>query len=43
MKKIYTAPEFSMIRLQAEDMITTSTGEFDGEWVGIGGESHAHD
>lgn len=33
MKKTYATPVMSLIKLQAADMITTSTGEFDGEWV----------
>ena len=36
MKRKYDAPEMSAINLQATDVITTSTGAFDGEWVTLG-------
>lgn len=35
MKKNYNPPKIHVIALQDEDIISTSTGEFDGEWVVI--------
>ena len=38
MKKLkYEAPELNIVVFEAADIITTSTGEFDGEWVPLGG------
>ena len=39
MKRKYNEPEMSVIKLQTEDIIRTSTGEFDGEWVMFGTKS----
>ena len=36
-RKNYEAPEMNIVKFQTTDIITTSTGEFDGEWVPIGG------
>ena len=35
MKRKYDAPEMNVIKLQEQDVIATSTGEFDGEWIPI--------
>ena len=35
MKRKYNAPEINLIKFQSADIITTSTEEFDGEWVRI--------
>ena len=35
----YVEPKIEVIKFATEDIITTSTGEFDGEWVPIGGKS----
>ena len=37
-RKQYDAPEMNIVKFQTADIITTSTGEFDGEWVPLGGE-----
>ena len=39
-KNKYEAPEMKVIKLQPTDVITASTGEFDGEWVMFGSISH---
>ena len=36
-RKNYEAPEMNIVKFQTTDIITASTGEFDGEWVPIGG------
>ena len=36
-RRSYDAPEMKVVTLENEDIITTSTGEFDGEWVTLGG------
>jgi hypothetical protein len=38
-KEKYIEPKIEVIKFATADIITTSTGEFDGEWVPIGGES----
>ena len=38
-KEKYIKPKIEVIKFATADIITTSTGEFDGEWVPIGGES----
>ena len=38
-KEKYIEPKMEVIKFATEDIITTSTGEFYGEWVPIGGES----
>ena len=38
-KEKYIKPKMEVIKFATEDIITTSTGEFDGHWVPIGGES----
>lgn len=40
-KTKYTEPSIEIIVFQDEDVITTSTGSFDGEWVPIGGRNNA--
>ena len=35
MKIKYDGPEMNVIMFQSQDVIVTSTGEFDGEWVAI--------
>ena len=36
-KQKYEKPEMQVIKFETQDIITTSTGEFDGEWVPLGG------
>ena len=38
-KEKYIEPKIEVIKFATADIITTSTGAFDGEWVPIGGES----
>ena len=38
-KEKYIEPKMEVIKFATEDIITTSTREFDGEWVQIGGKS----
>ena len=38
-EKKYIEPKIEVIKFATADIITTSTGAFDGEWVPIGGES----
>ena len=35
-KQKYEKPEMQVIKFETQDIITTSTGEFDGEWVTFG-------
>ena len=41
MKRKYFVPEMSVVSIEMTDIITTSTGEFDGEWVSTGGKKSA--
>ena len=38
-RKKYDTPEMNIVKFHTADIITTSTGEFDGEWVPLGGRS----
>ena len=38
-KQKYEKPKMQVIKFETQDIITTSTGEFDGEWVPLGGRS----
>ena len=38
-KEKYVEPKMEIIKLETADIITTSTGEFDGEWVLGGGRT----
>ena len=38
-KEKYIEPKIEVIKFATADIITTSTGEFDGEWVPLGGRS----
>ena len=38
-KQKYEKPEMQVIKFETQDIITPSTGEFDGEWVPLGGRS----
>ena len=35
-RKKYDAPEMNIVKFRTADIITTSTGEFDGDWVTFG-------
>ena len=35
-RKQYDAPEMNIVKFHTADIITTSTGEFDGDWVTFG-------
>ena len=35
-RKKYDAPEMNIVKFHTADIITTSTGEFDGDWVTFG-------
>lgn len=35
-KQKYEKPEMQVIKFETQDIITTSTGEFDGDWVTFG-------
>ncbi|MBR2466565.1 MAG: hypothetical protein IKB38_06520 [Clostridia bacterium] len=37
-KKKFESPKVEIIRLDATDILTSSTDPFDGEWVPIGGK-----
>ena len=36
-KKKFESPKMEIVRFHTEDILTTSTEAFDGEWVPIGG------
>ena len=42
-KKEYTTPHLKIVTIQKSDIITASTGSFDGEWVPIGGNKSGND